>query len=63
MEGSLREHRAVMGPFLGDLMLAAIARALGRSGKWDKGLRCVEEGIAMTETNLERVFAAELWRI
>jgi predicted ATPase len=63
MERSLHEHRAVMGPFLGDLMLAAIASALGRSGKWDDALRRVGDGIAMTETNLERVYAAELWRI
>lgn len=63
MERSLLGHRTAMGPFLGDVMLTAIAGAHGRSGKWDDGLRCVEEGIAMSETNLERVFAAELWRV
>ena len=63
MVRSLAEQRAVSGNFLGDLMLAFIASAHCRVGQWDEGLARVEEGIAMTETSLERVFVAELWRV
>lgn len=63
MVRGLAEQRAVSGPFLGDLILAFIASAQGRAGQWDEGLERVEEGIAMAETQLERVFAAELWRV
>ena len=45
MVRSLAEQRAVTGPFLGDVMLALIASALGRAGKWDEGLERAEEGI------------------
>ncbi|HEY7205006.1 MAG TPA: AAA family ATPase [Methylomirabilota bacterium] len=63
MVRALAEQRAVSGSFLGDLILAFIASAHGRAGQWDEGLQRVEEGIVMTETHLERVFAAELWRV
>jgi DNA-binding winged helix-turn-helix (wHTH) protein/tetratricopeptide (TPR) repeat protein len=63
MVRGLAEQRAISGPFLGDLILAFIASAHGRAGQWDEGLERVEEGLAMAETNLECVFAAELWRV
>jgi adenylate cyclase len=63
MVRGLAEQRAVSGPFLGDLILAFIASAHGRARQWDEGLARVEEGIAMAETTLERVFVAELWRV
>src|SRR5215470_16067037 len=63
MVRALAEQRALSGPFLGDLMLAFIASAHGRAGQFDEGLQRADEGIAVTETNLERVFAAELWRV
>jgi len=63
MVQGLAEQRAVSGPFFGDVMLAFIASAHVKAGQWDEGLERVEEGIAMTEANLERVFAAELWRV
>jgi DNA-binding winged helix-turn-helix (wHTH) protein/predicted ATPase len=63
MVRALAEQRAVSGPFLGDLMLAFIASAHGRAGQFDEGLQRVDEGLAMAETHLERLFAAELWRV
>ena len=63
MVRGLAEQRAGSGAFLGDLMLAFIASAHGLAGQWDEGLERVEEGIAMAETNLERIFAAELWPV
>jgi len=59
----LGEQREASGPFLSDVMLASIAAAYGRAGRWNEALRCVEEGIELCETNLERVYAAELWRV
>jgi hypothetical protein len=44
-------------------MLASIATAYGRTGRWDEGLRRVNEGSELTETALERVYVAELWRV
>jgi adenylate cyclase len=58
---SLADHHETTGLFLSDVMLASIATAYGRIRKWDEALRCVDEGIALTEVNLERVFAGELW--
>jgi adenylate cyclase len=63
MVESLAAQRAISGRFLVDLMLAFIATAHGRVGHWDDALRCADEGIALTETSLERIFTAELWRI
>lgn len=59
----LAEQRKASGPFLADVMLASIAAAHGRTGRWDEALRCADEGIELSQTNLERVYAAELWRI
>src|SRR5262249_48813766 len=58
MVQSLAEQRAVSGPFLGDVMLAFIASAHGRAGQFDEGLQRADEGLAMAETNLERIFIA-----
>jgi DNA-binding winged helix-turn-helix (wHTH) protein/tetratricopeptide (TPR) repeat protein len=59
----LADQRKAMGPFASDIMLASIAAAYGRTGQWDEALRYVDEGIELCETNLERVYAAELWRV
>jgi predicted ATPase len=40
-----------------------VAAANGRAGHWDEGLRRADEGIALTETTSERMYAAELWRL
>jgi adenylate cyclase len=60
---SLAEQQAVSGSFFCDVILAFVATACGRARRWDEGLRHVDEGIRLTETNLERVYAAELWRV
>jgi DNA-binding winged helix-turn-helix (wHTH) protein/tetratricopeptide (TPR) repeat protein len=60
---SLAEHRAITGPHLAPLMLGFVAAANGRAGHWDEGLRRADEGIALTETTSERMYAAELWRL
>jgi DNA-binding winged helix-turn-helix (wHTH) protein/tetratricopeptide (TPR) repeat protein len=60
---SLAEQREASGPFLSDFMLASIAVAYGRMGRWDDALRRVHEGIELTETMLERIYVAELWRV
>jgi DNA-binding winged helix-turn-helix (wHTH) protein/tetratricopeptide (TPR) repeat protein len=62
LEG-LAEQRAVSGAFFCDIILAFIAAAYGRAGKWDEGLRRADEGIELIQTSLECVYAAELWRI
>jgi DNA-binding winged helix-turn-helix (wHTH) protein len=63
MVRSLAEQRVVSGLFAVDIMLAFIASAHGRAGQWDEGRARAEEGIAMTKESVERVFAAELWRM
>ena len=60
---SLSEQRAASGSFFCDVILAHVATACGRAGRWDEGLRHVDEGIELTETKLERLYAAELWRV
>ena len=60
---SLAEQRAVSGSFFCDVILAYVAIACGQAGRWDEGLRHVEEGTELTETKLERLYAAELWRV
>ena len=59
----LAAQRAVSGAFFCDIILAFIAAAYGRAGKWDEGLRHADEGIELIQANLECVYAAELWRI
>jgi tetratricopeptide (TPR) repeat protein len=59
----LAEQRAVSGSFFCDIILAFIAAAYGRAGEWGEGLRRADEGIELLLTSLERVYAAELWRI
>lgn len=60
---SLAEQRTTTGPFFCDVILTAIADALVRLRQWDVGLEHVEEGIGLSETLLERIFSAELWRL
>ena len=63
MVDSLAEQRTAMGPFFCDVILAFIASAYGQVQKWDDGLRRANEGIELTRTYVERIYAAELWRI
>lgn len=63
MEESLAEQQAVTGTFFCDVIVASLAEAFGRAGRWDEGLRCVEEGLELARTTLERVCVAELWRV
>jgi AAA ATPase domain len=60
---ALEEHRAVVGSHITDIMLALIAAAYGQARQWDAGLQQVDSGIALSEETLERVYAAELWRV
>jgi DNA-binding winged helix-turn-helix (wHTH) protein len=60
---SLAEQRAANGLYACDVILGFIAAAYGRAERWDEGLRRADEGIELTETTLERVYAAELWRV
>ena len=60
---ALDEHRAVVGSHITDIMLALIATAYGQAQQWDAGLQQVDSGIALSEETLERVYAAELWRV
>jgi adenylate cyclase len=52
-----------VGSHITDIMLGFMASAYGQAGQWEEGLRRVDEGIALGEATLERVYAAELWRI
>jgi tetratricopeptide (TPR) repeat protein len=60
---ALDEQRAVTGSFFCDFILAFIAAAYRRAGKWDEGLRHADEGIELAQAPLGRVYTAELWRI
>lgn len=60
---ALAEHRTRIGVFLCDVYLAAMIRTCARLGRWDEGLRCAEDGIEITRTSLERLYAAEMWRL
>jgi adenylate cyclase len=63
MLAGLTEHRALVGPHVCGIMLGWIAAAYSRAERWDEGLRRVEEGLELAEATLERVYAAELWRL
>lgn len=60
---ALVDHRAVVGAHFCGVMLGFIASSYGRAERWDEGLRRADEGIGLTETSLERFYAAELWRV
>jgi len=63
MREALTDHRARIGSFMSDLMLACVASACLRLGRWDEGLAVVEDGIETTRDSLERIYEAELWRL
>jgi DNA-binding winged helix-turn-helix (wHTH) protein len=63
MERSLIDQRATSGAFFCDVILASLASAYGRAGRWEEALDRVEEGLALSEARYERIYAAELWRI
>ena len=60
---ALVEHREVLGSLIVDIMLGLAAAAYGQAAKWDEGIRSVDDGLALSETVGEHVYAAELWRI
>lgn len=60
---ALVDHRAVVGAHFCGVMLGFIASSYGRAERWDEGIRRADEGIGLTETSLERFYAAELWRV
>ena len=55
--------REAGGTLLADIQLAWAAAAYGRAGRWGEGIRAADEGIALPEGALGRLFAAELWRV
>ena len=63
MLAGLTEHRAATGMHVNGVMLASIAIAHARAGRWDEGLQWVGEGISLADTTSESFYAAELWRI
>ena len=63
MVAALEEHRQVVGSHMTGIMLALIAAAHGQAQQWDAGLRQVDSGIVLSEKTVERVYAAELWRV
>src|SRR5262249_26206373 len=63
MLDGLAGNRETSGSFLGDFMLALIATAHGRAGRWDEALRYIDEGLKLVEQTLERLYVAELWRL
>ncbi|HXJ81266.1 MAG TPA: hypothetical protein VMS64_21630, partial [Candidatus Methylomirabilis sp.] len=60
---ALIDHREVLGSLIADTMLGLIAAAYGQAARWNDGLRSVEDGLALSETRDEHVYAAELWRV
>jgi len=60
---ALVEHRQVLGSLIVDIMLGLVAAAYGHAARWDEGLRSVDDGLALSETVGEHVYAAELWQI
>ena len=60
---ALVEHREVLGSLIADIMLGLVAAAYGQTVRWDEGLRSVEDGLGLSETPDEHVYAAELWRV
>jgi DNA-binding winged helix-turn-helix (wHTH) protein/predicted ATPase len=63
MEQGLTEQRGTAGTFFCDVILAFLGLGHGCTGQWDKGLRRVDEGLALSEARFERIYTAELWRV
>jgi DNA-binding winged helix-turn-helix (wHTH) protein/tetratricopeptide (TPR) repeat protein len=63
MRAGIGEHRTLIGPLVTDILIGLLAAALAQGGKWDEGLRHVEDGLALIEATGEHVYGAELWRI
>ena len=63
MLGGLIEHRSVTGRHVNGLMLAFIATARARAGRWEEALQQADEGIALADATPECFYAAELWRV
>ncbi|HYB41020.1 MAG TPA: AAA family ATPase [Candidatus Methylomirabilis sp.] len=63
MIDGMAEQRAATGAALFDVQLALVATAHGRAGRWDEGIRCADEGIALSDRMPARLYAAELWRV
>ncbi|HVN87638.1 MAG TPA: AAA family ATPase [Candidatus Binatia bacterium] len=63
MEHSFVAQQAGIGRLMCGVMDAYIADTHRRLGQYDEGLQRADEGIELTETTIDRMFAAELWRI
>ena len=63
MLSALVEHREVVGLLVTDILLGLLVAAYARAERWEEGLTKVEEGLELSASLREHVFAAELWRI
>jgi len=63
MEHALLAQQTVIGRLMCGVMHAYIADTCRRLGQYDEGLQRADEGIELTETTIDRMFAADLWRI
>ncbi len=63
MIDGLRLQQQLNGSFFCHVILGLIADAHGRLGEWEEGIRRADQGIALAQNDLERIYAAELWRI
>ena len=63
IEDALTQQRASGARALRSHMLAFLAFAHLRAGDCRAGLDAVEEGLALCETTIDRVFEPELWRL
>jgi len=63
MRRHLSEHRAAGSELLSDYVLALIADALGRMGRFDEGLRALDESFSTIERTGQRFHEAEVHRL
>ncbi len=63
MRRHLSEHRAAGSELLGDHVLALIATALGRMGRFDEGLRTIDQSFSIIERTGQRFNEAEVHRL
>ena len=63
MRHHLSEHKAAGSELLSDHFLALIANALGRMGRFDEGLRTIDESFPIIERTGARFYEAEVHRL
>src|SRR5208282_348245 len=63
MRLNLSEHRAAGSELLSDYVLALIADALGRMGRFEEGLRTFDESFSVIERTGMRYHEAEVHRL